>query len=166
MNLWLLRHAKSSWDDPDLADDERPLAKRGERAAARMRRYLIDEPIEPELVLCSSALRARETLAGVLPALGSPLEIRIEPSLYTFDADVLLELLQRVDERLQSMLVVGHNPAMQDLILRLARRGEGFARVTRRFSPGALAGIWLPQGTWTDGAGELVRLVEPRELKD
>ena len=166
MNLWLLRHAKSSWDDPDLADEERPLARRGERAAARLREYLFEEPIDPELVLCSSAMRARQTFAAVLPALGSPLEIRIEPSLYTFDSDVLLQLLQRVDERLESVLVVGHNPAFQDLILRLARRGDRFATVTRRFPSGALAGIWLPQGTWTDGAGELVRLVEPRDLKD
>src|SRR5262245_31838834 len=63
--LWLLRHAKSSWDHPGLDDRERPLARRGARAAAQMRTYLEGENIDPELVLCSSALRTRETLAAV-----------------------------------------------------------------------------------------------------
>ncbi|HZT10782.1 MAG TPA: histidine phosphatase family protein, partial [Actinomycetota bacterium] len=67
MRLWLLRHAKSSWDDPDMEDVDRPLAPRGARAADRMRDYLDAEEIRPELVLCSSALRTRETLARILP---------------------------------------------------------------------------------------------------
>ena len=70
MRLWLLRHAKSSWDDADLPDDARPLAPRGQQAADRMRAYLAAEGIAPELVLCSAAQRARETLARVLPGWG------------------------------------------------------------------------------------------------
>ena len=93
MRLWLLRHAKSSWEDTGIPDEERPLAPRGQQAADRMRDYLVAEGIEPQLVLCSSAVRARETLARVLPGLGSELQMLIEPELYTFDAEVLLHRL-------------------------------------------------------------------------
>ena len=70
VHLWAFRHAKSSWDRPGLDDRDRPLSRRGVRAAARMREFFDAEEIRPELVVCSSALRARETLAGILPALG------------------------------------------------------------------------------------------------
>src|SRR5439155_20761495 len=83
--LWLRRNAKSSWDHPALDDRERQLAPRGVRAAALMRTYLEAAEIHPELVLCSSALRTRETLAAVLPALGPDVVVRIDPSVYTFD---------------------------------------------------------------------------------
>jgi phosphohistidine phosphatase len=164
--LWLLRHAKSSWDDPGLDDLERPLARRGVRAAALMGRYLEAERIRPELVLCSSALRTRETLAGVLPALGPDVVVRIEPAVYTFDARQLLAVLRETDGG--SVLLVGHNPAMQDLALALAARGERLADLAEKFPTGAFAEIALPAGSWSDlaeGSGELTRFVTPRELE-
>ena len=75
--LWLLRHAKSSWDDPGVADHDRPLAPRGRKAAKRMRRWASEHRVQPELVLCSSAVRARATLDLVLPALRSP-QVEVE----------------------------------------------------------------------------------------
>ena len=120
MRLWLLRHAKSSWDDAGVRDEDRSLAPRGERAADRMRAYLETNDITPDLVLCSSALRARQTLARVLPALGPDLEVRIEAALYTFDAGVLIDRLRLVPAEAASVLLVGHNPALQDLAGRLA----------------------------------------------
>ena len=76
--VWLLRHAKSSWDDPTLADEDRPLAPRGVRDAATMASYLASVA-PPRFVLCSAGLRARQTLAAVLPSLGSPVETRRTP---------------------------------------------------------------------------------------
>lgn len=167
VRLFLLRHAKSSWDDPDLRDEDRPLAPRGERAVERIRRYLASQELGLDLVLCSPALRARQTLAWVLPSLGTELEIRIEPVLYTFDASVLLERLRRIPAPLGSVLLVGHNPALQDLVLRLADRGPRLDDLSRKLPTGAFAEIALSSGSWgalPDPPGELVRFVVPGEL--
>ena len=109
MRLWLLRHAKSSWDEPELDDRDRPLAPRGEQSADRMRDYVLAEGIRPAVVLCSSALRTRQTLARVLSALGPELEVHIEPGLYTFDAASLLERVRAIPDGVSAMLI-GHNP--------------------------------------------------------
>jgi len=167
MRLWLLRHAKSSWSDEGLRDQDRPLAPRGERAAARMRDYLDAEGIHPELVLCSSGLRARQTLAFVLPALGTRLEVRIEPILYTFSADVLIERLGRISPDVTSALLVGHNPAIEDLATRIADRGDALADLSRKYPTAGLAEIAFEEGTWdtlADRPGELVRFIVPRDL--
>jgi phosphohistidine phosphatase len=168
MQLWLLRHAKSSWGDPDLADQDRPLAPRGERDAVGMRAYLDQEAIRPALVLCSSGLRARQTLAGVLTGLGTELDVRIEPGLYTFDATSLLERLQAIPGGdVSSVMLLGHNPAIQDLTLLLAGRGSALGDVQGKFPTCALAEIELPPMPWNDvgpGMGTLTRFVTPRSF--
>ncbi len=166
MRLWLLRHAKSSWDEPGLDDRDRPLAPRGERSADRMSDYLLAEGIRPDVVLCSSALRTRETLARVLPALGPDLEIHIEPALYTFDAGSLLERVRAIPDGVSAMLI-GHNPAMQELAIRLAARGDGLDTLAQKYPTGALAELEFPAGSWHEvgpATGELTRFVVPREL--
>ena len=169
MRLWLLRHAKSSWSDAGLRDEERPLATRGERAADRVRDYLDAEGIHPELVLCSSALRARQTLARVLPALGTDMEVRIEPTLYTFDADVILDRLARISPHVGSALLVGHNPAIEELATRIADRGDALPDLMRKYPTAGLAEIAFSEGTWNtlaDRPGELVRFIVPRDLAE
>ena len=167
MRLWLLRHAKSSWDDPGANDEDRPLAPRGERAADRMGAYLEGHDVRPELVLCSSAARARQTLARVLPGLGQTLEIRIEPGLYTFEVGVLIDRLSRIPADVSSVLLIGHNPALQDLAVRVADRGARLEDISRKFPTGALAEIDVGSGSWgavAYRAGELARFVTPGEL--
>jgi phosphohistidine phosphatase len=167
--LWLLRHAKSSWDEQELADRDRPLATRGEHDADRMGEHLAKEQVQPALILCSSALRARQTLARVLPFLGDELDVRIEPGLYVFDPSPLLRRLREVPEDAASVLLVGHNPAMQELTLTLTAQTEGAIRqqVEAKFPTGALVGIDLRVDAWPDvapGVGEVVRFVSPRAL--
>ena len=167
MRLWLLRHAKSSWDDPDMKDVDRPLAPRGARAADRMRDYLDAEAIRPELVLCSSALRTRETLGRVLPGLGPELTVRIEPSLYSFEADQLLDRLREVHANVGSVMLIGHNPAMQELASLLSAEGDRLDELRKGFPTAALAELDVPVGSWgelTPGSGRLERFVVPREL--
>jgi phosphohistidine phosphatase len=167
MRIWLLRHAKSSWEDPDLPDEDRPLAARGRRAGERMRAYLEAEPIGAELVLCSSARRARETLGLVLPALGGSVQVSIEPALYTFDHAVLLERLRTVPPSVTSVLLVGHNPAFEELALRLTDRGHRREDLAAKYPTGALAGIDVPGDGWSalpDPPGELIRFVVPADL--
>jgi phosphohistidine phosphatase len=103
----------------------------------------------------------------VLPALGTALEVRIEPALYTFDAAVLLDRLHRVSPDVASVLLVGHNPAMQELAMRLADRGDRLDDVSLKYPTAGLAEIALLSGSWdalADRSGELTRFVTPRAL--
>ena len=168
--LHLLRHAKSSWDDPTLADHDRPLAPRGERAARRMAANIKRHRIRVDLVLCSSAVRTRQTLDLVAPALGKKVDIRIEDDLYTGDAEKLIARLRRIEGGVNVALVVGHNPALQDLAVDLAADGEvdALKAIHQKFPTGALA--TLTTGTrWEEldrGVGYLESMVVPRELPD
>ncbi len=160
--LYILRHAKSSWDEDGLPDHERPLAPRGEKAAARIAEHVRSEGIAPELVLCSTALRARQTLAALLPVLPGDVEILVENELYGASLDGLIGRLREVDEAVGAVLVIGHNPTLHALALALTGRGDELDR----FPTGALATVALtaPWAELGEGTGELEALVVPREL--
>ena len=164
--LYLLRHAKSSWDDPTLADDERPLAPRGRRAAKVMAKHLGREGIAPALVLCSPSTRTRQTLTRIAPGLGKNAEVQIEPRLYAASAPVLLAVLHEVPDEVESVMLIGHNPGIQDLALSLASSGSERTRVRSKFPTAALATLEL-KATWRElepGSAELVSFVKPKEL--
>jgi phosphohistidine phosphatase len=157
--LLLLRHAKSSWDDPALGDHDRPLAARGRKAAKLVGEYLSREQVRISLVLCSSARRARETL-DLIAVSG---EIQIERELYGASADQLLERLRRVPDEVASVMLIGHNPAVQDLAVSLV---EGSELAARKFPTGALATLSMT-GPWRAlelRHAELAAFVTPREL--
>jgi phosphohistidine phosphatase len=161
--LYLLRHAKSSWKDHGLADHDRPLAPRGRRAAKAIGRYLRDQGIEPELVLCSSATRARETLERIALA-----RAQIEPELYRAGADTLAARLHQVPAAVASVMLIGHNPGMQELALLLARPGPELGELEAKFPTGALATLALPGPDWRTldrGTAELIGFVRPRDLE-
>ncbi len=165
-HLYLLRHAKSSWDEPTLADHDRPLAPRGRRAAKLMAEHLRRKGVAPELVLCSTSRRTRQTLTRITPGLGKNSEVEIEPELYAASAADLLKVLHEVPDEVESVMLIGHNPGIQDLALSLARGGPEIARVRRKFPTAALATLEL-KGSWrelTPGSAELVSLVKPKEL--
>lgn len=159
--LFLLRHAKSSWDDTGLPDHERPLAPRGERAVVRIAEHVRSQKIAPDLVLCSTALRTRQTLAALLPVLPGEVEIRVEDELYGASLEELLARLRELDD-VGAVLVVGHNPTLHGLALALTGRGD----VLDRFPTGALATVALttPWAELGEGAGELEGFVVPRGL--
>lgn len=171
--LYVLRHAKSSWDHPDLDDHDRPLAPRGQRAGRRLARYLAERRVRPSLVLCSTARRAHQTLDLVLPGLGAPEEIHLERALYGAGAGELLVRLRRLDDHDGAVLLVGHNPALQHLTVGLARdrpadlcRSAAVAQIRARFPTAALATLEAP-GPWGDlswGRAHLTSLVTPRQL--
>jgi phosphohistidine phosphatase len=158
--LFLLRHAKSSWDEPGLADHDRPLAPRGRKAATRMGEHVRGEQIRVALVLCSSARRARDTLDLVAP----PGEVRIERELYGATAIELLERLRRVPDDVDAVMLVGHEPAIRDLTVRLV--GSGSELTDRKFPTGALATLTVtgPWSTLAPAHAELAAFVRPREL--
>jgi phosphohistidine phosphatase len=164
--LLILRHAKSSWDDPGLADHDRPLAPRGRRAAKVIARHLRHEGTAPELVLCSSARRARETLKRIAPALGDA-EVHVERGLYAASGEDLLERLRAVADEVRSVMLIGHNPAVERLALGLADPGPERERVEAKFPTGALATLAF-EGSWRSlapGGARLLAFVTPRELE-
>jgi phosphohistidine phosphatase len=162
--LYLLRHAKSSWKDEALADHDRPLAGRGRRAAKTIRRHLKTQGIDPDLVLCSTATRARQTLEGIEPALGRG-AVRVEAELYGAGSAALLARLHHVPARARSVIVIGHNPGLQDLALLLAR--DGSEELEEKFPTAALATLAFRGAGWTaldPGTAELIDFVRPRDL--
>jgi phosphohistidine phosphatase len=165
--LYLVRHAKSSWKEPGLSDYERPLARRGRRAARKLARYLAQQRFSPGLVLCSSTRRTQQTLELLRPVLKEDVEVQVEEGLYGASADVLMDRLHRLPETVGSVVLIGHNPGLQDLALQLARQGEGLPRLTDRFPTAALATLAIPDARWKSlrgGDAELAGLVLPRDL--
>jgi phosphohistidine phosphatase len=117
--LHLLRHAKSSWDE-GVEDHERPLSRRGRSEAKRIGRHLPDAIGRVDLVLCSSAVRARETMDLVLAGYASPPRCAIEDGLYLVGSTILLQRLARLDDKDDAVLVIGHNPGLHELAVALA----------------------------------------------
>lgn len=165
--LYLLRHAKSSWDDPSLADHDRPLASRGVRATPYVADHMRQVGIVPDVVLCSSSQRTRQTLDLLGDAVASDTEIRVEEGLYQASADALLDRLRMLPDSAQQAMLIGHNPAMQQLAVRLAASGQHLERMARKFPTAALATLDAAIDGWTDlaaGCAELAGFVRPDDL--
>jgi phosphohistidine phosphatase len=166
--LFVLRHAKSSWNDPGLDDHERPLAPRGRESVKLLAQFVRANGIQPEQVLVSPARRTRETLDGVAPS-G---EVIVEPELYGASAAALLERLRLVPDEIGSVMLIGHNPAMQALVLELADTSSSdpgrLQRATQKFPTGALATLEL-KSSWAElgpGSATLTGLVRPKDLPE
>jgi phosphohistidine phosphatase len=164
--LYLLRHAKSSWADPTLSDHERPLAPRGRRDAKRIAKHLRRLGVEPEVVLCSSAARARETLDLIRHAVAAS-TVMLEDDLYGASSDHLLTRVRLVPDAVASVMLIGHNPALQQLALVLASTGDELERLEAKFPTAALATLALPK-TWSRLApaeATLTEYVVPKQLQ-
>lgn len=145
----LLRHAKSSWADATLEDHDRPIQDKGRGRARNLASWLDDRALGADLVLCSTALRTRQTLDIVLPVLGNP-EVRFEPSIYEADAETLLALLHAVGEEHERVLLVGHDPGLQLLAIRLAMTatGDALERLKRKYPTSAFALLSFGDANW------------------
>lgn len=168
--LLLLRHAKSSWDDPDVVDFDRPLNIRGRASAPIMGRHMADHRLIPDRVLCSSARRTRETLAGLLPHLSADLEIQLTRSIYAASEATYLPYLRRSGGEAKTLLLIGHNPAMQETALALIGHGNPalIEQIKEKFPTAGLAVIDLPSDDWSRlsaGSGRIVAFFRPRELE-
>jgi phosphohistidine phosphatase len=128
LRIVLVRHAKSAWDDATLADHDRPLAPRGERALEAMRDHVAGLDLPSLLVLCSTATRTAATLSGIRPALPSDAAFESDRSIYYADDDALFDRIARVDAGFESVMVVGHNPTLQDLACTLVGAGDAALR--------------------------------------
>lgn len=167
--LRLLRHAKSSWDDPSLSDHDRPLSARGERALPLLAAHLAETAGDVEVVLCSSSRRTRDTLSGIRTGLDERHQVLIESALYGAEAESLLRRVRALPSEVPSVLMIGHNPGLEDLVALLTGDGDAQAldQLQRKFPTGALATLDLDVD-WaklTPGRAVLRSLVTPRQLE-
>ena len=167
--LIFLRHAKSSWALPGVNDFDRPLNDRGNKAAPQMANWLASEGIKPDVIVCSSAKRTRETLAHIQPIFDQSTETIIEPCLYLASSERLFESAAALDDRFETAMLLGHNPGLHDAALSVltaaSRRDSGEMRL--RFPTCACAIVSLPIDRWseiTTDIGELNAYMTPKGL--
>lgn len=163
--LYLLRHAKSSWSSDVQDDHDRPLAPRGVAATERLTRYLRAQGTRPSVVLCSSARRTRETLEGISGGLAGEPDVTVDSDLYCASAEHVLDRVRRLPDDVESVMVIGHNPALHEIAVRLA--GEDAHAKLSAFPTGALATLDVPGEDWSKIGEDACRLedyVVPREL--
>jgi len=159
--LLILRHGKSSWDDPELRDHDRPLKKRGKRDAPRMGKLLKKEKLIPELIVTSTAERASRTADLVAEHCGYKGTIQRTENLYHGSPDDFVNVLSEVANNPDRVLIVGHNPGFEELLQTLTGRSE-------RLPTAALARVSLPVGRWheldRETKGTLENVWRPKEL--
>jgi phosphohistidine phosphatase len=169
--LHLLRHAKAVPADESGDDHARPLARRGEKAAAALAAHLAATGFAVDRVYCSTAARARATLAPLRgPLAGTPVAFR--DALYTFDAQPLLDVIAALPDSVDSVLMVGHNPAFHDAARHLAGRaapgqGEALRVLREKFPTGALCSLACDIAGWralTPRCGTLIGFLRPKDL--
>ena len=172
MRLLLLRHAKSDWSK-DAEDHERPVSPRGRKAAPEIAHYMRSRDYLPEAVLCSTAQRTRETLDLLLAAWRKKPNVRYESSLYLADWPVLLANLKKAPARASPLLLVGHNPGIEQLAVALAVQPSDaqervrLRRLSQKFPTAALAVFDFEIVSWRNlkpGSGHLVDYVRPKDL--
>ena len=155
-----MRHAKSSWGDPSLADFERPLNERGRKAAPLVGRFMRKQRLRPDLVLSSPAERARQTAALVIEAAGLAAPLRYDERIYEATPSRLAEVVSQVEETVGELLLVGHNPGLAGLLELLA--GE-----SRHVPTAALARVALDVEKWgrlRAGVGRVELFVRPKDF--
>ena len=158
--LFLLRHAKSSWSDTNLADFDRPLNDRGQRTAPQMGNLMKSRGYLPDVVISSPAARARHTAELASEAAGIRERLQFEPRIYEASPSTLLDITNSIDDSVSAAMLVGHNPGM-----------EGFVRLltgaVERMPTAALAVIEVTVDSWKDvpsGRGQLIEVIRPKEV--
>lgn len=164
--LTLLRHAKSGWDDPVARDFDRPLNAKGARAAETMGRHLRGLGLAFDLVVASPAVRVQETLDHFASGLGETLAPEWDRRLYLASEATLLDVVRALPDAADQVLLVGHNPGLEELVLLLAETGALRQDVAEKFPTASVA--VLEVGThWSetcDGGATLLRFIRPRDV--
>jgi phosphohistidine phosphatase len=171
--LLLLRHAKAERETAD--DIKRGLEKRGETDSTRMGRFLREDVYIPDLVLCSSSVRTRETLNLLLPELRVAPTVQYPTELYLAEPEAILTLIRRAPDKSGALMVLGHNPGIEQLALALAsvplekKLRKRYSAMDEKFPTCALAVIDFDVACWADlapGQGELDAFVRPKDLEE
>jgi len=168
--LTLLRHAKSGWDDPVSRDFDRPLNDKGKRAARRIGRYLREHGLHFDHVVASPAIRVVETIEHLAEGMGELMAPAWDKRVYLASAVSLLDVIQEADDRYQSLLLVGHNPGLEDLVLMLVPDSATDAardQIEEKFPTASIAEIEFPVERWEDvraNGGAISLFMRPRDI--
>jgi len=165
--LFLLRHAKSDWADPDQTDFDRPLNARGRAAARAMGQELRRLGLAAQLILCSPARRASETLLLVAEGYGGRMPVVHEPRLYLAGVETLLGIVRATDDAHTSLLIVGHNPGLHGLTSLLSEDSPLRRQMFEKYPTCALAELRIDLKSWKElspATGSLERFLRPRDL--
>ncbi|HFE66779.1 MAG TPA: histidine phosphatase family protein [Chloroflexi bacterium] len=161
--LLIMRHAKSSWNNANLSDHERPLNKRGERDAPRMGKLLKDEELTPDLIITSTAERALSTAELTALNCDYERELAVTDRFYGGAPRTFVEILQTVDDANERVMIVAHNPGLEELV-------EDLTGYDGRFTTANVAHVQLPIDSWRDltleTAGTLLNLWRPKEISN
>ena len=163
--LILWRHAKSDWSNSSLADHDRPLTPRGIKAAQRIARWLVSEKLRPEQVLCSSAVRTKQTLAFLTRQ--QPIPTKFDSQLYHAEADKILAIISKVNPDIKRLMLVGHNPGYEELVKQLNAQTDHPAMQTIKVMPTGAIALFEFDGDWLDCPSlsmRLISLVRPKTL--
>jgi phosphohistidine phosphatase len=162
-SLLILRHAKSSWKEVGLSDHDRPLNKRGRHDAPKIGRLIRKKGLTPQLIICSGAKRARETVERVIETCGYKGELRFSEEFYEAGPEAYIKVLKELDDRYERVMVVGHNPGLEELL-------EVFTAEEHLLPTAALAQLALPIKKWGElddsTEGDLIKLWAPRQLAE
>jgi phosphohistidine phosphatase len=165
--LTLLRHAKSGWDSPVARDFDRRLNARGRKAARAMGREMKRLGLGYDRILASPAARITETLTELAQGYGGAVATDFDEHIYLASVETLLEIVRAADDAHGRLLIVGHNPGMEQLAFLLAEAGALRDRIAAKYPTGALAELRFEGPGWRDvaaGAGRLERFIRPRDL--
>lgn len=169
ITITIFRHAKTEHPQAEQADFDRELTRRGRKDAAAMGAYFADESLWPDLVLCSTSMRTRQTLELAFEGTPAP-EVLFEDALYLASAPTLASRLRKVNAGKHHVMIIGHNPGMQALTLMLTGSGAAEARaaVATKFPTAAVAVLSFEVNGWRAiraGGGQLQRFVTPKQVR-
>lgn len=168
--LTLLRHAKSTWDDPVERDFDRPLNGRGRRAASRIGQWLADDGATFDHVRASPAVRVRQTVEGVEDGRRARLDPLFDARIYLASAVTLLDLVQNFEATAATALLIGHNPGIEDLLFLLTRDADPLrGEAELKYPTATVAVLDLTIETWRDaqaGCATLRHFIRPRDLDE
>jgi len=168
--LYLLRHGKSGWENPDLNDFQRPLTERGRSDVPLIGRYMADKGYNPDRVLCSTSVRTQETWELVEPELPkTDRDVRFSNRLYLAIPEQVMSQVQNTSDESRALLVIGHNPGMQESAMGFSksRRSEHYRKIEDVFPSAGLAVLQFSVDNWEDafaGAGELIDFYTPKDF--
>ncbi len=163
-NIWIMRHAKSDWSHPDLADFDRPINKRGRFDAPLMGQWMGTLAHRPDLIVSSPARRARQTAELVAKALPFSEELQFWEDLYPGSAEITIAAIRELSEELKSILIIGHNPNMEALASTLTAGGA----LRLKVPTAAVIMLTADIGSWaalSDERAELQGMVTPKMLR-
>ena len=167
--LAIFRHAKSDWGNPGLTDFDRPLNKRGRKAAKKVGRELLGRGLTFDQIVSSPATRAQQTVERFSEGYGAVPQVRFEPTLYMCSTGTLIGIINALPDDAQRVMIVGHNPSFHDIVLRMTKSDVNGMRdkVGANYPTGAFALIDFPVERWAEvepASGEIRQVIFPREL--